>query len=59
MAKGSITVTIKLSNPKTLRALAFAIKEAESLLEDFPYREEPEQIAKALKYVVRNIKVCS
>jgi CYTH domain-containing protein len=57
MAHSEIVVRIRLENPKALKALKVAAQNVESLLEDFPYRPEIKEAAKALRYACKHLTV--
>ncbi len=57
MASGEIVVHVRLANPKALKALQVAAQNIESLLEDFPYRPEIKEAAKALRYACKHLTV--
>lgn len=54
-----LKVQVTVDSVRAMRALRRAMRLVEELQADFPYREEPQQAAKALRYAIKHLTVRS
>jgi len=53
---GELVISVRLANPKAVRALALAARTVAELADRMPYDPEVARSAKALRYALKNLK---